>query len=152
MKKWWILLFAAVILSRTERSATQIEQLEPVEVLMVTVQDEEVCILTDTGAHGVGPDLDRAVENLHASASAAVFLETARYLLVDEEGQTLLEPLYPMLRPACRVCRIETDVDLAEAVGFLRAHPPETRLIDWVSGETELPTLYHREGRGQLVQ
>lgn len=151
MKKRWVLLLAALILSRVEHTGTQVDRLEPVEILMVTVQDGEVCILTDTGAHGVGPDLGRAVENLHASASAAVFLDTAQYLIVDEGGQMLLEQLYPMLRPACQVCRVQTDVDLTEAAAFLRAHPPQTRLIDWIAMRAELPTLYHREGRGQLV-
>lgn len=151
MKKWlWLLLPAVLLLGRVEHTGTDISGLDPVELVRVTVSDG-VTIETDTGAVGVGSDLEEAVADLHASSPKTVFLDTAQYLLLSGGAEDLLPQLYELLRPACRVCIGQGEMDLTEAAAYLNTHSPKTRLLDWGAGEYRLQTLYYKEGRGRLV-
>lgn len=154
MKKWvWLIgLGALLLLSRVEHTGVEISRLEPVELVRLTVEENIVSIETDTGGRGYGQDLDSAIENLHASSSAMVFLDTAEYLLLNDEAQRYLPQLYEVLRPACQVCVANGDLDLTEAAEFLETHSPKIKLLQCRAGERSLPTLYIQDGRGQLVQ
>ena len=85
MRKWLIIGLLAVALVRVEHTGGQINQLEPVEAVILKQEDGAVCIETDTGAKGVGSNLKNAIDNLHTSASSKIFLDTARYLLVTSK-------------------------------------------------------------------
>lgn len=154
MKKWiWALAAAAVLLlPRMEHTGTDISRLEPVELVWVSMDESGVEIKTDTDAAGYGKNLASAVEDLHATASAVVFLETAEYLLLSGSAEELLPELYQLLRPACRVCLTDGETDLEGAAAYLRAHPPEGKLLDCRAGQVQLQTLYYQEGRGSLAQ
>lgn len=154
MKKWlWIVSAAALVLVlRMEHTGVEIDRLEPVELVRVTVEDDAVSIETDTGAQGYGNDLDAAVGNLHGSSSGEVFLDTAEYLIIDENAMELLPKLCQILRPYCRVCIAGGEIELAEAAEYLKGHPPAADLLHYRAGAAELETLYVQEGRGQLAQ
>lgn len=152
MKKWiWLLFPAVLLLGRVEHSGTDISRLDPVEVIRVTVEDG-VTIETDTGAVGIGSDLENAVADLHASSPKTVFLDTAQYLILSGDWERYLPALTDLLRPACRVCVGQGEMDLSEAAAYLDTHSSETRLIDCRAGEYRLMTFYYKEGRGRLVQ
>ena len=150
MKKWLIAgLVLLLILLRTESAGTDINRLEPVAAVQVLSEEEGVLVLTDTGAQGYGDTLRSALENLHESAPAVIFLDTAQYLLVDRE--LYLEELSELLRPACRVCLAKEPVDLELAGKYLEVHGNEITLLQYRAGTGELPILYSKEGRSQLV-
>lgn len=144
MKKWIPLLLLAVVLARVEHTGTDISDLEPVELVRVTTLGT-VRIETDTGAMGEGPTLAEAVEDLYATASGTVFLDTARYLLLDDEAY--LPGFCEILRPACNVLLCRGDMDLSEAAQYLGVHSPDTRLLDTKAEAPALSTLICREGR-----
>ena len=154
MKKTLYLLAAAAVLllTRVEHTGTDISDLEPVALVSVTMEENTVRIATDTGAEGTGGNLSEAVGNLHATAPATVFLDTAQYLLLNEETIPLLPQLYDLLRPGTRVCILSGKAALEEAAVFLKAHPPETTLLHCRAGQNQLPILYYNEGRGRLEQ
>lgn len=154
MKKWiWAMVAAAVLLlPRMEHTGTDISRLEPVELVWVSMDEKGVQVKTDTGAAGYGKELESAVENLHAAASAEVFLDTAEYLLLDGQAEELLPDLCQLLRPACKVSRVDGEPDLEGAAEYLQVHPPEVKLLDCRAGQVQLQTLYYQEGRGSLAQ
>lgn len=154
MKKWvWVLAFSAVLLlSRLEHTGVEISRLEPVELVRITHEEGNICIETDTGAKGYGQDLNAAVENLHSSSSAAVFLDTADYLLVSDEAEQYIDRLYGLLRPACQVCFANGDINLTEVLPYLKAHSLTSSLLRYRAGDKAIPTLFFRDGRGQIVQ
>lgn len=154
MKKWmWIVGVAALaLLLRVEHAGTNIDWLEPAELVRVTVEDDVVAIETDTGAQGYGQDLDTAIGNLQLSSASEVFLDTAEYLVVDETAVELLPELWEILRPSCKVCIAGGQIDLAEAAEYLCGHTPTTNLLQCRAGTGKLEILYVQEGRGQLAQ
>lgn len=150
MKKWWVLgALALLLLSPAGSSGADISLLEPVAAVQVLSTRDGVRVLTDTGAKGYGSTLSQALENLHSSTPAQIFLDTAQYLLVDDGAY--LPELYSVLRPACRVCLIKEQADLELAAQYLRLHGPKVTLLQYRAGAAELPILYSKEGRSQLV-
>lgn len=148
MKKRFLLGFLALALLVSD-GKTDISRLEPVETLQVITTEDGVRVLTDTGAKGYGSTLTQALENLHSSAPNRIFLETAQFLLVDD--QRLLEELYPVLRPACRVYVVRKQADLEVAAKYLELHGPQITLGQYRAEKEELPIYYSKEGRSQIV-
>ena len=153
MKKWKNLLglFLAVILVRVEHTGTRIDRMEAVETVLIRQTETGIAVETDTGAQGYGENLTQAIENLHSSSSAIVFLETANYLLLSAGTEELVPQLDMFLRPNTLVCKMAAQTDLLEVTDYLKIHPPGIRLIDLKAGH-RVQTLYYRKGRGQLAQ
>ena len=151
-KKWILLLLGILLLSRVEHTGVDVGKLEPVELIRLSQADGLVCVETDTGARGYGDNLDAAITNLHESASATVFLDTAQYLVLAAQTEEYLPQLYELLRPACYVCTTDEKGDLEQTVNYLRAHPPIIKLLECRAGTAKLPVLYFRKGRGQIAQ
>lgn len=154
MKKgrWLLLILLAAVLLRVEPEGTSIDRLEPVELVFVQEKEGMVLLKTDTGAKGVGSSVEKAVENLHAAAPAEVFLDTARYLLLDSTAQDRLPELYGFLNPGTRVCMVRGEVELSQAVSYLNVHTPACTLRALRAGAEKMQILYYKEGRGQLVE
>lgn len=148
--KWLLLGLIAVVLARVEHTGTPINQLEPVETVLLTQNNGSIIIETDTGAKGIGNNLDKAIENLQSCTSAQIFLDTAQYLLVSSRTQSMLPQMRAYIRPAARVCIIRGDAELSEVTEYLRTHPPRTQLRE-LTAEEQLQVLYYQEGRGQLA-
>ena len=150
MKKWLIPgLLLLLVFVRPESTGTDISQLEPVAVVQVLTEEAGVHILTDTGSQGYGENLRLALENLHSSAPAEIFLDTAQYLIVDQESY--MEELSGHLRPACQICLAREPVDLELATSYLKVHGRKVTLLQYRAGMRDLPILYSKEGRSQLV-
>ena len=154
MKGWmfWILAVVAISLLGGRSSAgTDVAQLRPVEVVSVSLVENQVQIEIDTGDKGLGTDLQTAIRNLRDTAPAEVFLETAEYLLIGSDCEALLPELMGQLRLSCRVCRLEGEF-LPEQVGqYLNIHQPATTLRQYRAGLREMEVLNVNRGRMELV-
>ena len=130
MKKWLYLLgaLAAVgILSRLPHPARDIAELKPVQAVYLYKDGGNLCIETDTGDFGAGGNLSEAASDLSAHADGEIFLDTAEFLILGRE--IAIDPsFYQYLRPGCRVCYADEQPDLAAAVEYLSAHPPQITL------------------------
>ena len=130
MKKWLYLLgaLAAVgILSRLPHPARDISKLKPVRVVYLYMDMGNLCIETDTGDSGTGRSLPEAAADLSANADGEIFLDTAEFLILGREI-AIAPTFYQYLRPGCRVCYADEPPDLAAAVKYLSAHPPQITL------------------------
>lgn len=144
MKQWlWfpVLLAAACLLSRLPHPAVDVGELEPVGIVLVAFSDGAYHLRTDTGAHGTGASVTEAAESMTKAAPERVFLETAEYVLLTPDVP-VAEELYRIFRPACRVCLTDGNVDLQQALDYLKAHPPETTLTHLRAGGGELQWLH----------
>lgn len=150
MKKWLfflIILVAVAFLPKLQNAGTDVAQLLPVQTVAITRQGGQIVLRTDTVASGVGEDFTEALENLHATTPARVFLETAEYLLIDPALLNLLPSLLNDLRPSCRVCKLEGEGDLTLVGDYLRIHQPKSALLACLSDPAQIPTLkLTREG------
>lgn len=154
MKRWLWYLVALLLVAAMgwmPFTGTDVAKLQPVEVIRVGVAEDLVRVETDTGDSGSGTDLEEAFSDLKESIPGKVFLETADYLLISRQAQSLLEPLTAYLRPACGICLEEGAAELEAVAKFLGAHEPGMTLQEYRAGKRELPELHTREGRMYLV-
>ena len=128
-----------------------VAQLEPVQTVYLGMRDGYICLQTDTGAWGVGDDVESTLKNTHQTTAAFVFLDTADYLLITPELTHLLPSLQDLLRPSCRICLTADEPNLVYASTYLTIHKPAVTLKDYLAGERELPTLKTRGEGMQLV-
>lgn len=130
---------------------TDVGKLQPVQVIYISREQGQVAVSTDTGGSGAGKELAEAFAELRKSASGAVFLDTADYLLLDPDCMGLLKDNYEILRPGTRVCIVEGAVDVDTVGEYLSAHRPKVTLAQCRAGEKNIPILIIRGGRMELA-
>jgi len=152
--KRWIFLMIIILLGflAAPPSENDVGKLEPVELLYIYKEGESIVTQTDTGSEGVGENLFDALQNMKETSTGTIFLETADSLLVTLDTQTLLPELLEYLRPACRVCLANGELELEKTARFLNAHKPQTTLLDVKKGSVYLGTLKQEGERLRLVQ
>ena len=114
-----------------------VAHLEPVEVVWIYEDDGMIFLTTDTGALGAGEDVLSALCDLEARTSGVVYLDTAKYLLVEESAQGEVEALRSRLNGTVRLCLAKAP-DMEIAAKFLETHSDLPLLREWNMGE-ELP-------------
>lgn len=153
MKRWriYILLYVVVgSLAASPFQATDVAKLAPVEVVWLEEENGTVRIETESGEIGLGATIAEALENMKATASATVFLDTVDYLIVQSGKERLVSHLRDVIRPSCSLCVAEDKPDLEKAVDFLRIHEPMIKLKDFQTEKDILPMLCEMEGRFKL--
>lgn len=151
MRRWSVFLIAAAaVLLLPNGQQTEIGDLQPVQLLYIYKEDGAVVLKTDMDDMGKGKTLHDALDDLHATATGVLFLDTVEYLLVTEETWTMVPQLGEMLRPSTNLVMAMTPVDPAEAAGYLTVRRPEVTLLDQRTGASEFPKLIEVEGRYYL--
>ena len=154
MKKFtWVIVTALIVIAFWEKSSagTDVGKLLPVQVVMVSRDEEKVVVQTDTGDFGVGDTLTAAVEDMKASAPGEIFLETAEHLLLAPACMDVLEDAAALLRPSCTLCLVEGEPDMEKLGDFLKLHAPSVTLMEYKAGVRQLQTLKSVEGRMRVV-
>lgn len=147
MKQWIVFLAAAILVAALPTQGMDVAKLQPVELIYVYMENNQITLRTDTGDLGQGMDLNAAMKNLKQTTAAEVFLDTADYLVVTEETKQLLPELAQVLKGKCRVCRGDKLSDLEQTAAYLSAHKSEVRLKDCTGAAGELPVLTEIGGR-----
>lgn len=150
MRRWIVYaLVLAVLFLLPPSEKTDVGELKPVELLSIYHTEEGTLrVETDTGDLGTGRNLKEALEDLKATASGSIFLDTVDYLLITEDAIPSLPQLWKILRPATQVCLgVGADPGTAE---FLSAHKPGVTLNDIRAGTGTLPVLTRTEERCRL--
>lgn len=143
-----VLLAAAVLVPQ---EPVELGKLLPVETIYIYKEESRIVIETDTQDRGKGDTLSEAVADLENSAAGIIFLDTAEYLILDEEVRELLPKAGEYLKNSVRVCYAERGIDAEEATLFLSAHKPEIKLGEWAAS-ADLQTLSAKEGRYVLTE
>ena len=134
----YIVILAAVLLVPVQPS--NIGQLLPVQIVSVAKQREMVILRTDLNNTGEGTTVKEALRDLKDKAAGMIYLDTAQYLLVEEELFSEIEELKEVLKPSIRICTMEGVVNLTEAVAYLDVHGQLPKLKWWETG-MNLPVL-----------
>lgn len=150
MKRWvWmcaIIIFVTLIAS-TPFKGRDIAKLIPVEVIWLSESQGEVYLETDAGDSGLGTSVQDALENMKQSVAGTLFLETADYLILNQEDEYLLEQVFPLLRPTCMICAASKIPDMEYIGKFLSAHEPDLTLRQYRVRGGDIPVLDEKEGR-----
>lgn len=122
----WLLAAAALLLAAVlPARGTETASLQPAQVLLITEENGRVTARCDSGASGVGDDLERALFNMERTANGTLFLGTVEYVILGPGAYELLPQaaLSARLRPAARVCcALGTPDDLEALPDFFTAH------------------------------
>lgn len=143
MKKWLYAaaLLALGLLTRLPHPARDIAKLEPVQLVYIYKEMDHLCIETDTDHRGAGRDILEAAADLRSKADGEIFLETAEFLLLEEDVIVTAD-FFTLLRPGAGVVYTGERPDLTAAAEYLSIHPPEHTL-------RELRTYLPQGERGQ---
>ena len=134
MKRILIYLFVLGAALAVPAEGTDVGKLQPVGLVQLYIEDGMVFIRTDTGDSGVGHDVTAAFKNLEDTTSGVIYLDTADFLLVNENAVGQVHTLGAYLKPSIRACIGGEDVDPVEAAEYLTTHRPTTRLSTFEQG------------------
>jgi len=140
MKRILIYLLILTALLFVPVKDNDIGKLQPIEVIQVFRQGEQVVIRTDTGDMGVGNTAQLALQNLKDTTPGYIYLDTAEYLLLNSAAAQDVEDLRPDLKGDLQICFADEELDLQLAAKFLPAHGKLPRLKGWEMGKA-LPEL-----------
>lgn len=154
MKRWWIYIVLYLVVGLFGFSpfqATDIATLCPVELVWLERDNGLVRIETDGENVGIGATAAEALENMKATASGMIFLDTADYLIVKAGDEALVSQMSEILRPSCSLCTAQSKPDLKETVDFLGIHEPTLKLKDIDTKQQQMQLLRETEGRLELI-
>ena len=140
MKRWLLygLLFAAAVFIPVD--STDVGKLHPVQAVSVGYHNEQVVVKTDTGEIGRGDTPELALENLKQTAPAIIYLDTAEFLLVEENALGFVETMRKFFKSNVQICQIVPEIEAEQAAKHLRVHGKLPKLKQWNTGEM-LPVL-----------
>ena len=147
MKRWLLYLIVLALCGASANRGADIGELAPVEVVWLSETAGQIYLETDTGDMGRGDTLQAALTDMKAAAPGTIFLETADYLIVEQGREVLLEQLFDILRPSCKICVMQSMPDLEKAATFLNAHKPWLTLRQYQVEKCALPILRKQGGR-----
>jgi len=105
---------------------TDVSELQPAQLLLIERRDGRVTVACDSGARGVGNDLDAALGDMARTAQGRLYLETVDWVLFTPGAEDLISAAAESgkLRPAAGVCLVtQTPEKLPDALAYLNAHP-----------------------------
>ena len=126
---------------------TDAAKLAPAQLVCVQTDGQTVRIRTDLGNLGNGRTLSDAFADLENTTPGKVFLDTADYLVVDENSIGYLPDLAQWVKGDCLVCIGKGIEDLSGAATYLDSHPPGVKLEDCQGGNKALPYLTENDER-----
>ena len=140
MKRWifYILLFAAAVLIPVD--GTDVGKLHPVQAVSLGYHNEQVILKTDTGEIGRGETPELALVNLKQTAPAIIYLDTAEFLLVEENALNYVDPMRKLFKSDVGICQIQSEIEVDKVAEYLRIHGKLPKLKQWKTGEN-LPVL-----------
>ena len=151
MKRIIIYVLILIALLFVPVQDNDIGKLQPVEVVQVYRQGQQVTIRTDTGDMGVGNTAQLALQNLKDTTPGYIYLDTAEYLLLNTKAAQDVEQLRSVLKKNLQICVAESELDLQLAAKFLPAHGKLPRLKGWHMGD-KLPELSAESERLKFVK
>lgn len=121
---------------------TDVGKLHPIEVIIVSCDKELISVETDTGLRGTGGSVDVAINELKIASAGEIFLDTANYVLINENNMHILNELFRYLRPACQVYVFSGNGVWDNVAKYLEAHPSDVTLLSYKQRSDGIPKLF----------
>lgn len=156
----WIFAAAALLLAAVlPAGGTQTASLQPAQVLLVTERAGRVEAKCDSGAAGIGDDLESALSDMEKTANGVLFLGTVEHVILGPGAYGLLPEAAncEKLRPAARVYyAMGTPENLERLPDFLSAHRTQAtlaqeRAAELGAGPVTVPILAVKGERTELL-
>lgn len=134
----YIFIMIGTLLLPTEKQ--DVANLEPIQAVWLRSENEKLILQTDTEDIGIGRTVAEALADMKLHSPGIVYLDTAEYLLVDENATTHIQELNGILRKSVHVSLWNGEGELVEAARYMRSHKSGMELGDWAQG-TELEKI-----------
>lgn len=118
----------------------EIANLEPIEAVWMHLENNAVVLKTDTEDEGIGATVEEALADMKQNSTGMIYLDTARYLFIDEEAQERIGEIADYLRRSVRLCKWDGIGSLQEVVKYVDAHKIGEKLQNW-KPSGKLPNL-----------
>ena len=125
----YIVILALLFVAPVER--LDIAKLQPVQTVAIHIADGEVVLRTDTKDEGRAKTLSDAVRDLEENTPGVIYLDTAEYLLITEEAESLTWELERYLRPSVKVSFWDGEGNVEKAAKFLGIRRDLPTLKQW---------------------
>ena len=140
----YILITAAILAIPLER--TDVADLHPVQTVALYKTRDGYRIETDTDDLGIGKTVDAAYRDLIITTPGVIYLDTADFLLVFDDGQDAVQDMRKYLKNGVRICAAVGQGNLKAVSAFLSVQQGLQRLSKWKNGQS-LPVLDCRNDR-----
>ena len=134
----YVLILLTVLVLPTK--GMDVSKLQPVQTIAVSCDGEKWVIRTDTDDVGVGTSVEDAFENLMETTPAVIYLDTADYLLLQDNAVTAIDVLRSRLKDSVVLYLYRGDPDLKAVSKYLSVHGEKTKLKHW-NRTVKLPIL-----------
>ena len=128
----------------------EIGKLIPVEAVAVRQDGEWIRIQIDTGDYGVGYTVEEAYMDLRETAIGTVYLDTAKWLVLDRQTVNMIKGINGYLKRDVRVCINENADNLEEIAVYLNAHKPTVSIRHMETGIS--PQVLEKESDGYRLK
>ena len=118
-----------------------VAQLQPVEAVALCKKDGITEIFTDTGAWGSGSDAREALADMLKNTPRLIYLDTADYLLVNNESIEEINELRGELKGGVRLCLWNCEGELKDSIQYFSVHGKLPKLKNWRYGD-RLPEYF----------
>jgi hypothetical protein len=158
---FWLLALAGLLVCLFwPARGTDVSELQPAQLLLVERRDGRVRVACDSGARGVGDDLEAALGDMERTARGRLYLGTVDWVLFAPGAEKLIPAAAASarLRPAANVCLVTRAPEkLSDALAYLRTHPGEDTLARERAARlggppAAAPILSVREERMELLR
>lgn len=126
-------LYAAIVLALflAPLEKMDIAKLLPVETVSLYTEGGDVVLQTNTENTGRGGSVASALENLKEVTPAVIYLDTAKYLLVDENAIDYVDDLRQHLKQSVEVAVCNAKAMVKEGAKYFASHGGTVQLKDW---------------------
>ena len=129
----YIIIIALVFIAPVDR--VDVGNLRPVEVVAIYHEDGQMVVQTDTGDRGKGVDVESALRDMKRKTPAVIYLDTAKYLLINIQAQHGATALRNYLKPNVKVALFRDRTDLSNAGKYLDVQADLKAFNEWNPGD-----------------
>lgn len=116
-----------------------VADLEPIQAVWITCEEENIVLETDTGDKGTGATVEAALREMKKRSTGIIYLDTAQFLLVSENVQDAVNEVRPYLKGRVKVCLWDGG-KIEDAAKYMQAHKIGVKLRKW-NEDVKLPKL-----------
>ena len=117
-----------------------VAKLQPVEAAYVQTKGKTVSITTDTGAYGEGANAAAALSDLVQNTPGIVYLDTAKYLLLESGSEKEVEYIRKELKGSVQLCIWDGEGEMEDTLKYLSIHGKLPKLRSW-NADMSIPVL-----------